>query len=129
MGTRVIRYSRIDVIGNIWQPGVGICAMSYDLDSYAVGLIRGYSSAECADVDCIYVVAHNENVIPNDLYHPITREGVEQYLMTHAGDFQEIIDFSAEIADGTKDLVFPWKVEDSEYDFSAAIFDGIGREI
>jgi len=32
---------RIEVVGNIWHPGVGVCAMTYNLRSYDVGNMRG----------------------------------------------------------------------------------------
>jgi hypothetical protein len=44
----------------------------------------------------------------------ITRENVEQWLATHAGDFQEIIDFEADLGDAP---LLPWANEESEMTF------------
>ena len=85
MSNRQIRVSRIRYIGNIWQPGIGICAQTGNL-----------TSSDEANIG-----------------EP-TRENVEQWLATHAGDFQEIIDFEADIGDAP---LIPWANEDSECTF------------
>lgn len=61
---------RVSVIGNIWQPGIGMCAMDYPVTNH--------------DLDSI---------------EEITRDNVEYWLMANSGDFKSIIDFSATIND------------------------------
>lgn len=58
----------VQVLGKIWQPGVGPCAMEYPLNAYAVKNIGRF-----------------------------TRRNVELWLCSHAGDFQSIIDFRASV--------------------------------
>ena len=43
-----------------------------------------------------------------------TRENVDEWLVTHAGDFQEVIDFEADIGDAE---LIPWADEDNELRF------------
>jgi hypothetical protein len=61
-----IRRDFVQVIGNIWQPGVGPCAQKIELCQY--------------DLDNI---------------GEFTRENVEHWLYLHAGDFSSITDFYA----------------------------------
>ena len=103
----------IEVVGNIWQPGMGVCAMTYDLKPYDVGNMRGR-----ARIDGF----------------PITRVDVQAWLDTNAGDFQNIIDFHAVIDDGPlpacdscghvkrRALVFDWADEKNECAFLDAMF-------
>lgn len=44
----------------------------------------------------------------------ITRESVERWLCTHAGDFQSITDFSASIEAGETTVEIPFATEDGE---------------
>lgn len=96
MPTESRTYSAVRVIGQIWQPGVGTCAMEYSLDGPAV---KGYMDAL-------------------DLTE---REAVHHWLVLgHAGDFQSIDDFSYSI--GSQ----PWsaweKGEESEFAFCDAMY-------
>ena len=83
--------SFIRILGKIWLPPITCCSIIHVLPS---------------DVESIRVNGE------------ITREGVEQWLTTHSGDFQSIEDFYADIADGENDLVFDWVNEDSEEKFN-----------
>ena len=60
----------VRVVGHIWQPGVGPCAMEYTLSDYHVRNIGEF-----------------------------TRENVEDWLTKNAGDFQSITDFYATVGD------------------------------
>ncbi len=56
----------VEVVGHIWQPGIGLCAMRYDL-----------RAADLAKIG-----------------EP-TRAAVEIWLGGNSGDFQEVLDFRA----------------------------------
>lgn len=86
---RLICFSYVDVIGEIWQPGVGLCAQRVNLQSNDIENMRGGSGK-------------------------ITRDSIERWLRIHAGDFQSITDFSASIEDGEDTLDFAWANEESE---------------
>jgi len=88
--------SRISVIGRIWMPGI-TAAMDYTPEAYDV-----------------------ENMRDDD--GNITRESVQGWLDTHAGDFAEITDFSANIADGDSDVILEWSDEESELTYSDCMF-------
>jgi len=93
----------IDVLGRIWQPGVGPCAMTYTLRDYDVNNIIDYSAGE------------------NPL---INREGVERWLSMNSGDFSSIIDFRYNITVETNsqtraytDFTSEFESEDNECTF------------
>lgn len=79
----------VQVIGKIWQPGCRICAYEYPLTSYDL-----------------------ENI------GELNRENVEQWLCSHAGDFQSIKDFRVSV----QDIEIPWNSEESEMDYSDCMF-------
>lgn len=83
------RKSYVDVVGKIWMPAV-TCSMRYPLSQHDVENIRGYGEGK------------------------ISRDGLEQWLTCHSGDFQSLQDFSASIEDGENTLTFPWTSEDGE---------------
>ena len=86
---------RIEVIGYIWQPGVGICAMSRDLNSYDLGNIED----------------------------PTDRDSVAERVYMLFGDFQSIEDFRADFHIGDQHIVHEWeKGEDSACAFSDAMY-------
>jgi hypothetical protein len=89
MATYTVHKSLIQVIGKIWMPPV-VCGMQYDLTEHDV-----------------------QNI------HPLTYDNVEDWLMKHSGDFQEIIDFRADIYDSVLgiDVVFEWEDPESEYTY------------
>ena len=60
----------VDVLGHIWQPGVGLCHYRYNLTPSDVEQIGEF-----------------------------TRENVRTWLNSHAGDFSEIVDFQATIGE------------------------------
>ena len=70
MARYMVEKNYVRVLGNIWQPGIGKCAMEYTLDSSDVENIGDF-----------------------------TRENVERWLCTHSGDFQSIDDFSASVGE------------------------------
>jgi hypothetical protein len=83
--------SQIQVLGKIWWPYGAVCAMTYSPQ-------------------------------PDDVRDPdtgeITRASVDDWLSRHAGDFSEILDFTADIADGDKDIVIPWADEENEMTYA-----------
>lgn len=84
----------IEVIGYIWQPGTGICAMRYTLSDFDLS-----------------------NMDPHD------RDDVERWLMLHSGDFREISDFRADFHIGDESVIHEWgKGEESEFAFSDAMY-------
>jgi hypothetical protein len=82
----------IHVIGDIWQPDVGVCAQSYTLDEMEVRM---------------YVADDQGNV---------TRDSVANYLDAHAGDFSGITDFQAVTPNGAE--LIPWADEESEMTYN-----------
>lgn len=84
---------RIQVIGYIWQPGVGICAAQCDLTPY--------------DMDSI---------------GEPTRQVVQHWIDTHFGDFSEVTDFCADFHVGDKHVVLAWQNEESECAFNDAMY-------
>ena len=88
--------SVVRVIGTIWMPAA-TCAMDYTLSS--------------GDL---------ENARDDD--GKLTRDSVELWLDTHAGDFQHIIDFEADLADGDVDVVIPWATEEGELTYIDCMF-------
>ena len=85
---RKTRVAYVSVLGKIWMPAV-TAAMEYKLDDYALRNIGKF-----------------------------TRDNVEQWLAMHAGDFQSIIDFTAQCGD----TMIPWKDEESEYKYVDCMF-------
>ena len=90
----MVRKSIVEVVGKIWMPSV-TCAQTYTLSEYDV--------ENCRDGD-----------------GKITRESVERWLDTHAGDFQGIEDFRASIEDGDETIDIPWASEDGGFAFQDA---------
>ena len=78
------RIAYIDVVGIIWMPEV-TCAQTIPLTNY--------------DLDNI---------------DDFTREAFALWLGSHAGDFQQVIDFSVRIGSET----LPWTNEDNELTFN-----------
>jgi hypothetical protein len=88
MGYRTIREDYVEVIGTIWMPAV-TAAYRYP--------VSGYDAEQIGAV---------------------TRENVEQWLTTHAGDFQHVKDFHASI--GHDDV--PWADEESECTYNDCMY-------
>jgi len=84
----MVRKSVIDVVGRIWMPAI-VASLRMELRPY--------------DVD---------NARDGD--GQVTRESVEQWLATHAGDFQQVIDFRASIEDGDRTVDIPFATDDGE---------------
>lgn len=94
MATKVIHYSYVELIGRIWMPS-SICAYKYDLGEYDVGNLQ-----------------------------TLDREGVESWLLVHAGDFQHILDFHANIWNHFDkcDVEIAWDSPESEYTFNDLMY-------
>ena len=88
MSYYTVTVKEIEVLGRIWMPNV-VAAMTKKLRDYDIENIKARGNGA------------------------ITREAVEDWLDCNAGDFQEIIDFHADIAD----IDIPWKSEENEYLF------------
>ena len=85
----------IHVIGKIWQPGIGTCAMLRKLTSYDAGNMQ-------------------------DVSGKLTRDSVEMWASMNMGDFQIVEDFSVVVHNTFKNNVF---VSDWSSDSSEAIFN------
>jgi hypothetical protein len=96
----------VELIGHIWQPGIGICAYSYDLRDYDLHNIL--SDAITGDVE----------ITPANLAERFTRERVEDWLATNAGDFQSVEDFHAVAGD----VELAWSSEENEFVFNDAMY-------
>lgn len=83
-----IRKSVVDVVGRIWMPAA-VCSLRINLSQYDVDNARDYDGK-------------------------ITRESVEQWLSTHSGDFQQVLDFRASIEDGEETVEIPFATEEGE---------------
>jgi hypothetical protein len=94
--TRV--YSVIRVVGRLWMPQA-LAATDITLSDYDLGNISGDKPLS-----------------------EVTREDVEQWLMTHSGDFSEVIDLSVSISRGDLDLEFPWEQEENEVTYFDCMF-------
>jgi hypothetical protein len=92
-----ISISYVRVIGHIWQPGFGICAMEYRLNDYHVGCARETTG------DTLPV---SEG--------PITRESLQRWIDTNTSDFSSVEDWSASIENNGVTVEFDWEKEDSE---------------
>lgn len=83
-----VRRSVIDVVGKIWMPatkaGTELTLSPYDVEN-------------CRD---------NTG--------KITRESVQAWLDTHAGDFQCVEDFHASIEDGDETIDIPWETKEGD---------------
>jgi len=82
----MVKFSRsyVQVIGNIWQPGIGTCAMQYSLSMHDVDAIGDIADRRC-----------KEQHVP----WSIAREDVGEWLSTHSGDCKNSDDFYAIIED------------------------------
>lgn len=84
---------RIQIVGRLWMGGTA--AMDKDLSAYDLGNIED----------------------------PTDRESVADWLATHSGDFQEVIDFRADFDIGDNHIVHEWeKGEDSEMTYGDCMF-------
>ena len=95
MATYTVHKSYIEILGRIWMPPV-VAAYVYNLSEYDAKIIEEF----------------------------ITRDEVELWLCKNAGDFQEIIDFRADIyaRDINEDIVFEWSDPESEYTFNDLMY-------
>lgn len=93
MSYLMITVRQIEVIGRIWQPGMDTCGMAYNLKTSDVEQIKALGGGE------------------------LTRAACEKWLHSHAGDFQEIEDFHADI----EDFDSPWAHEESGMTFTSCM--------
>jgi len=70
MSTRVITINEIQVIGYIWDPGIGLCAQTRNLKPYDI-----------------------ENI------GELTRDNIQLWIDKNFGDFSNVTDFRADIGD------------------------------
>lgn len=94
ISTRII--TEIDVIGHIWQPGVGLCAMTYP--------------------------AREEDLRGDD--GRVTRETISAWLDTHAGAFSKVVDFRATVGANVFDCDFA--SEENELIYNDCVFGDEG---
>ena len=85
----VVRKSLVWVVGKIWWPYGLLCTQELTLSSYDV------SNAT------------------DDMGH-VTRESLDRWLARNAGDFSEIVDFSASLEVGDETVEIPWATEEGE---------------
>lgn len=91
-----VRKSVVQVVGTIWMP-MTTAATEYTLTGYDV-----------------------ENARDDD--GKITRDSVQRWLDTHAGDFSAVKDFYASIEDGDDTIEIPWASEDSEFAYIDCVY-------
>lgn len=93
-----VRKSIIRVVGRIWMPAV-IASNVITMSTYDINNAR-------------------------DEDGKITRESIEDWLGSHAGDFQQIIDFEASIEDGDQTVEIPFATEDGEMAYVGTLGEG-----
>lgn len=93
MSYLMITIRQIEVIGRIWQPGIDTCSYVYSLDRHKLEQIRMLGGGK------------------------ITRAACAAWLHANAGDFQEIEDFHADIADFDS----PWALSDSDLIYTSCV--------
>lgn len=86
--TVTVERNWVNVWGLIWQPGIGPCGLRINLRPYDL-----------------------ENI------GKATRENVDRWLRTNAGDFSQILDFYAVVGK----VVIPWQEEENEFLFLDAM--------
>lgn len=84
----LVRKSIVSIYGKIWMPCAPV-AVDRELSHYDVENARGDDGR-------------------------ITRESVEGWLSRNAGDFSQVLDFSASIEDGNDTVNIPWDSEENE---------------
>jgi len=89
----MITIRQIEVIGEIWQPGFGTCGTVYNLSRHHIANIRALGGGT------------------------FTRDACRLWLRSHAGDFQHIEDFHADI----EDFDSPWALSDSDLTFASCM--------
>lgn len=93
----VVRKSVVQVVGKIWMPNSVPVAQDFELSDHDVNNAR-------------------------DDEGKVTRESVQRWLDTHAGDFSSITDFCASIEDGDATIDIPWESEESEMTYGECMF-------
>jgi hypothetical protein len=84
--------SVVQVLGRIWMPSI-VAAMEYTLSPHHVETARSFTGR-------------------------ITRESVQGWLDTHAGDFAEVLDFKASIEVDGETVEIDWADEESEWAYA-----------
>lgn len=83
-----VRKSIVRIIGNLWMP-------------------------QCPAATQVEVTSYDlENMRDDD--GKLTRDSVEQWVMTHSGDFSSVTDFYASLEDGEATVEIPWSSEENE---------------
>jgi hypothetical protein len=91
-----VRKSIVQIVGYLWMPQCK-AATEQSVSSYDI-----------------------ENMTDDD--GNVTRDSVEQWVMTHSGDFSSVIDFRADLEVGDKTIVIDWEKEESECDFADCMY-------
>jgi hypothetical protein len=92
MARYTVEHNYVRVLGRIWLPPV-IAAVEYPLTAHDLAQLR-------------------------DDAGEITRDDLDCWVSTHAGDFQHVIDFSASIGD----TEYPWAEEESELAYNDCMY-------
>lgn len=92
----VIKVSYIEILGYIWMPRI-LCGQKLNITDYD---IRNMKNDE----------------------GKITREEVEDWLTKNAGDFSEIVDFSASIEDGEESINIEWLDEENYLQYTDCMY-------
>lgn len=87
-----VKKSFIHVLGYIWMPNIQ-CSQVINLCQYDIDNMRNEEGT-------------------------ITRDDVEDWLGSHAGDFQSITDFYASIEDNDTSIEIAWNNEENEFSFN-----------
>jgi len=90
------RISYVQVYGRIWMPQVE-AAYEYPLRDYDIRNMTNDAGT-------------------------ITREDVEDWLTKNAGDFSQVIDFSASIELGEETIDIPWRDEEAELTYNDCVY-------
>lgn len=86
----------VNVIGPIWWPVGEFCAQTIELTNHDIENMRGDDDGKIARCD------------------------IEDWLSTHAGDFQYASDFEA----GIGNALYGWKDPESEWTFADCVYGG-----
>jgi hypothetical protein len=108
MTYRTIREDYVEILGYIWWPSNILCSLRQSLSGYDLENIL--SEHVTGDIP----------PTPENLAERFTRESVENWLGTNAGDFSQVVDFHATA--GAVDIA--WSSEENEL----AYYDALGGE-
>lgn len=99
MPVQTLVWDEIQVVGYIWVPDNVLCAQIVPI--------------KAQDLDSI-------SAIGNGKLSGITREDIQIWLDSHAGDFSTVVDFRADF--GTLNKTFDWEDKENEYKFQDSFY-------